>query len=52
MRSTVKYHPSITRPSWPESQQREMSMTRGDAVRIGCARGDLNRAQPTLVLPE
>jgi hypothetical protein len=29
-----------------------MPLTRGDAVRIECARGDLNRVRPTLVLTE
>jgi hypothetical protein len=46
------YHVGITGPISPEFQQRYMAVTRRDAMTSVCARGDLNRVRPTLVLTE
>ena len=46
------YHAGINHPISAKSQLWKPILTSGDAVRGMCARGDLNQAQPTLVLPE
>jgi hypothetical protein len=42
----------ITAPLKPELRRCNLALTRRAARSIECARGDLNRARPTLVMPE
>jgi hypothetical protein len=49
---TTKYQRSITGASRPEFQRWNMALTGRFAFTDQCARGDLNQARPTLVMPE
>jgi hypothetical protein len=50
--SAAKDQNGIKSLTWTESQVWNCRLSRGDDVSNLCARGDLNRARPTLVMPE
>jgi hypothetical protein len=48
---TAWYQIGSTDPISSKSQPWNLALTRGDGAPQLCARGDLNRAQPTLAVP-